>query len=238
MSHDFLPTTKQPGDVPAPSHELERVAPTTPDTLEGGEDNPEVANIMQLLLERGEAVTPGTQVIESPFGEDEKLYDVTRFYGVETRLPEGIARYTVRAYKTKFTDEHRAMISAMREKAGLSPDSHEDFFDEQNSTGILVVSSWNDEANGEPRKIEATLNYSQPNGGTGMAMRTMSETIPPNVPEALISPFVTPIKLAGEPLSLEDAREEGNATRKNFESTPEDTPLRRALGRFGIRRRK
>jgi hypothetical protein len=242
MQHNLFPVSKpaphdsHPGQV-APSQELEHAAPLTPEVLDR-EENQEIENIARLLLERGEAVTPGTQIIESPT-DDTKLYDVTHFYGVETRLPEGVARYTVRAWRSTFNDEYRARITAMREKAGLSPDSHEFFFAEQNTTGILVVSSWNDEVDGKPRKIEQTLNYMRPSSGSAEAiLRTTSDAVPVGIPEALISPFVTPIKLTGELIPLEDARLEGSATREAFEDTPDnDTFLTRALGKLGVRRK-
>ncbi|MDN5275297.1 MAG: hypothetical protein JWP06_1198 [Candidatus Saccharibacteria bacterium] len=245
MQHDLSPISKQPTDnsdtgqttAPAPSHELEHAPTLTPEVLEE-KDNREIESIVQLLLERGESVIPGTQIIES-LSDDDKVYDVTHFYGVETRLPAGVARFTVRAWRSMFNDEYRARITAMREKSGLSPDSHEAFFAEQNTTGFLVISSWNDEVDGKPRKVEETLNYMLPsNRNIEVVMRTKSGVIPPGVPEALISPFVTPIKLTGEPIPLEAAQSEGNATREAFRDTPDDdTLLARTLGKLGIRRK-
>lgn len=244
MRRDLLAPTElstrnsdsEPTPPPTLSHELERASSSSPEVL-NGEDNAEVLNVMQLLLERGVTVEPGTQVIESPFGDD-MLYDVTHFYGVETRLPEGVARYTVRGWRRTFSDEYRADLVGKREGLGLPPDSHEAFLEGEGAAGILVVSSWTDEVDGQPRKVENTLSYIHPNNGVPTAIHTENGIDNRDIPESLISPLVTPTKLSGELITLEDARSEGDVTRKEFEGDHDETFVKRALGKLGLRRRK
>ncbi|HSW77764.1 MAG TPA: hypothetical protein VLG36_03125 [Candidatus Chromulinivoraceae bacterium] len=241
MKRDFLPTTEQPNHNPGsdrvPSHELERAKLHSLETEDGVESNPEVVNIMQLLLERGATVEPGTQIIESPF-DDDMLYDVTHFYGVETELPQGTARYTVRAWERTFSDEDRVRIIGTRDRLGLPSDSHEEFLRTQGAKGILVVSSLTDKADGNLRKSERTLSYVQHETGVPAIIHTESGEFNPNIPESLTNLLVTPEKLSGDPITLEDARLEGDITRKEFKGDPEDTFVKRALGKIGIRRRK
>ena len=241
MSHDLLATNPRPEHKPeieatTSSSELEPTTIPMPEVLD--EEGKEIESIARLLLERGEAVEPGTQIIPSPYEED-KVLDVTHYYGVITRLPGGDARYTVRAWRSKPSDESRSQTVAQREKLGLSPDSHDAFFAEQATEGITVVSSWNDELDGKPRKIEETLTYTRPSGhnGTETIMRTRSEAFPADAPESLVGPFVNPTKLSGEPLPLEDAQSEGSSTRETVVGSPRGRSfLGRAMAKVGIRR--
>lgn len=241
MQHDLVPTSnekEQPGanrEI-APSTALESSF-SAPEVIDG-EESKAMESIAHLLLEHGQAVESGTHVIPSPY-EGDKVLDVTHYYGVETRLPSGDARYTIRAWRSRLTDEYRARIIVERERLGLSPDSHDEFFAEQQATGILVVSSWTDEVDGQPRKIEETLNFTRTNAGTESFMRTKNDVFPSEAPESLVGPYVTEIKLTGEPLSLEAAKSEGDATREAIVGdTPNTTRFSRALGKIGIRRRQ
>lgn len=218
--HDSIPHS-------IPSNELE-LAQSSPIELSS---DPDLAGIAQTLQERGVEVAPGTEIIKSPFG---MLYDTTRFYGVETSLVTGeVARYTIRAWKRVLSDKHLAARDEFERRAGLGSESREEFLREMGVTGILVVATWSGEVDGKPREVENVLNYQRQDvSGIERVIRARNGVIDPTMPESLISPFVTPVKLSGRPLTIEDA-ELGDSFYRDFSMSLNRTFTRDVLYRLG-----